>query len=80
MEPGRSPSWLRRLYPWAFALLGFFGATVYYFTGSFFFREPMLPVDALFGVHPAFGFFVYTVVGWVTGWLIRAIDRFQVSR
>lgn len=80
MESEGSLSRLRRLYPWAFALLGLLGATVYYFTGSFFFREPMIPVGTLFDIHPTFGFLVYTVIGWVTGWALLAIDRFQVSR
>lgn len=82
MESGRSPSWLRRFYPWAFALLGFFGATVYYFAGdsSILFREKPVLLISLFNIHPAFGFLVFIVIGWVTGWLLRAIDSFQVSR
>jgi len=82
MNSGRSPSRLGRLYPWAFALLGLFGATVYYFTGGWFpfFREKPVLLINLFDIHPTLGFLVYGVVGWVTGWLLRALDRFQVSR
>lgn len=73
---------LSRFYPWALGFFGLLAATVYYFTGDWFllFRENPKLLISLFDIHPAFGIFAYGVIGWVAGWVIRAIDRFQVSR
>ena len=80
MESGRSR--LSRFYPWALGLFGLLAATFYYFTGNWFllFRYKPGLLISLFDIHPAFGILVYGVIGWVTGWVLRAIDRFQVSR
>lgn len=78
----RSPSWLSRFYPWALGFFALLAATFYYFTRSslLFFREAPGFLISLFDIHPAFGILAYGVIGWMTGWVIRAIDRLKVTQ
>ena len=66
-----TPGWYR---PILGGLFGFLGGVYFMYTGnSLSWRaggdDPLLPMEALFDIHPLFGLTIFTAVGFGIGWL-----------
>ncbi|WP_254840100.1 hypothetical protein [Natronomonas marina] len=73
--------WDGRWSPWIGALFGLFGGIYTALTGDYLtwrvYGDPVLPMDALFDIHPLLGIAVFILIGFAAGWIIRLLDRLK---
>lgn len=76
---GSRRPWYDRSSPWIGALFGCFGGIYTAITGDYLSwrtsGDPLLPMAALFDIHPLLGVAVFTLIGFGAGWTLRWTER-----